>query len=161
VSPLLTFPSVADSKSHQSLAAITLAHSFRCSVFLPLIKIAVCEYTLTDPLEKGFQEVTTHLVIYHVNALGGQKQLYRSVLAVVILTVTRWRSSVSSSGNDTDFTTLCCFQSANGAFDSFLARLLSLAFQVWLTRTGTTSRVCLCVRISTGYCNPPFPCCVR
>ena len=42
---------------------------------------------MTDPLEKGFQEVTTHVVIYHVNALGGQKELYRYVSSTFVTVI--------------------------------------------------------------------------
>jgi hypothetical protein len=42
-----------------------------------VVQIAVCEYKVTDPLDKRFSEVTTHIVIYHIAAIGGDKELYR------------------------------------------------------------------------------------
>jgi hypothetical protein len=42
-------------------------------------KVAVCDYVLTDPLDPGFREVTTHLIIYHA-ALDGKRELYRHFL---------------------------------------------------------------------------------
>ncbi|KAA0171596.1 hypothetical protein FNF28_00529 [Cafeteria roenbergensis] len=42
-------------------------------------RVAVCQYVLTDPLDPSFEEVTTHLIIYHA-ALGGLRELYRHFL---------------------------------------------------------------------------------
>ena len=44
---------------------------------LVLLQIAVCEYTLTDPADPKFKQVTTHVAIYHVSASGTDKELYR------------------------------------------------------------------------------------
>jgi len=43
-------------------------------------KIAVCDYSLTDPLDARFEQVTTHVAIYHVSAVGSDKELYRHFL---------------------------------------------------------------------------------
>lgn len=42
-------------------------------------QVAVCEYSVTDPLVASFKEVSTHIVIYH-STLDGAKQLYRHFL---------------------------------------------------------------------------------
>lgn len=42
-------------------------------------RVAVCEYTLVDPLDAAFAEVTTHVVIYTAT-VDGSKQMYRQFL---------------------------------------------------------------------------------
>ena len=42
-------------------------------------QVAVCEYSVTDPLQASFKEVSTHIVIYH-STLDGAKQLHRHFL---------------------------------------------------------------------------------
>lgn len=42
-------------------------------------KIAVCDYVLTDPLDDGFREVTSHIIIYEAG-LDGSRELYRHFL---------------------------------------------------------------------------------
>jgi len=42
-------------------------------------KIAVCDYTLSDPLDPRFHEATSHLIIYHSD-LDGSRELYRHFL---------------------------------------------------------------------------------
>lgn len=42
-------------------------------------RVSVCDYTLTDPFDQNFQEVTTHLAIYYQD-LDGSRRLYRHFL---------------------------------------------------------------------------------
>jgi hypothetical protein len=42
-------------------------------------KVSVCDYTLTDPLDRVFKEVTTHMALYH-EELDGRRKLYRHFL---------------------------------------------------------------------------------
>lgn len=44
-----------------------------------LRKVAVCDYVVTDPLEPGWKETTSHLIIYNTGLDGG-RELYRHFL---------------------------------------------------------------------------------